>query len=186
MEAFPRSRTGAVNPGIPLMILSFLVIVAFLYWLRVTAVPTESPADQEAENDGGVVNAVPLADFFENDAAYLDQEITLVDAPVTSLLGPHSFWTALGDAFGNPYLVHLSDALRADSVEVTVGVPMTVTGTVRTMSDSVLADWEAAGAFPQGDSDRFQAEFAQRFLEAASLTGAEPEDPAEGDDGSSS
>lgn len=185
MEAFPRSRTGAVNPGVPLMILSFLVVAAFLYWLRVTAEPTEAPTD-DADADAAIVNQVPLAEFFANDSAYLNQEITLVDAPVTSMLGPHSFWTALGDAFGNPYLVHLSEAVRADSVAVTVGVPLTVTGTVRTMSDSVLADWEAAGAFPQGDSDRFQAEFAQRFLEVASVVGAEPQDPAEGDDGASS
>lgn len=185
MEAFPRSRTGAVNPGVPLMILSFLVVAAFLYWLRITAEPTESPADQ-ADDEPGVVNEVPLAEFFADDGAYLGQEITLVQVPVTSLLGPHSFWTALGDAFGNPYLVHLSDAARADSVDLTVGVPLTVTGAVRQMSDSVLADWEAAGAFPQGESERFQAEFAERFLEAASLMEAEAEGPAEGGAGPSS
>ena len=184
MEAFPKSRAGAVSPGVPLMILSFLVIAGFLYWLSITAEPTESPADAPAD-EAELGNLVPLAEFFANTSAYMGQEITLVEVPVTSTLGPHAFWTALGEAFGNPYLIHLSDAVRADSVTVTVGVPVTITGNVQAMSDSILADWEDAGAFPQ-DSDRFQAEFAESFLEVMSLTEADSADPADQGAGSSS
>lgn len=184
MEAHSKSRAGAVNPGVPLMMLSFLVVAGFLWWLSRTAEPTESPADAPAAEDEAV-NQVPLADFFANTSAYMGQEVTLTEIAVTSLLGPHAFWTALGEAFGNPYLVHLSEAVRADSVVVTPGVPVTVTGTVHAMSDSILADWDEAGAFPQ-ESDRFQAEFAQSFLEVASVTEVASADPAQGADGPSS
>ncbi len=184
MEAHSKSRAGAVNPGMPLMVLSFLVVAGFLWWLSRTAEPTESPADApDAEMETGI--GVPLAEFFADASAYMGQEITLTEVPVTSLLGPHAFWTALGEAFGNPYLVHLSDAVRADSVEVTPGVPVTITGTVHAMSDSILGDWEAAGAFPQ-ESDRFQAEFAESFLEVATVVQVDSEDPAEGADAPSS
>lgn len=171
MAKFLKSRVGAARLGTPLMLLCFLAMGGFLYWLSVTAEPTEVVVEEGvAEELGG--NVVAFADFSAGTDTYLGQEITLQRIAVTSLLGPHGVWTNLEDAQATPYLLHFSESALADSVEMASGGLLSVTGTVMAMSDSVLDAWEAAGAFPQ-ESDRFQAGFAEDFLEVTSV--ADPE-----------
>lgn len=166
----PRAQAGAVNPGVPLMLLSFLAIAGFLYWLSVSAVPTEVAVVEPEEPIG---NEVAMTTFSAGTASYIGREVTLRGIPVVTLLGAHAFWTQLSDAQNTPYLVHLSDALVADSVAAAAGDAVDVTGTVLAMSDSVLDAWETAGAFTNGETDRFQAEFAENFLEASAVSGVE-------------
>jgi len=164
---FLKSRAGAAKLGTPLMILCFLAIGGFLYWLSITAEPTTTVVAEVADDE--LVNAIAFADFSAATNSYIGQEISLEGIAVTSLLGPHSFWTSLEDAQQTAYLLHFSEAALADSVSVMAGGSVTVTGTVTAMSDSILDAWQAAGAFPQ-DSDRFQAEFAEDFIEVSSVS----------------
>lgn len=175
---FLKSRAGSARLGTPLMILCFLAIGGFLYWLSVTAEPTEIVVEEVADTE--LVNAIAFADFSTATDSYIGQEISLEGVAVTSLLGPHSFWTSLEDAQQTAYLLHLSEAALADSVSVMAGASVTVTGMVTAMSDSILDAWQAAGAFPQ-DSDRFQAEFAEDFIEISSVSvdGAESGEESE-------
>lgn len=161
-----KSRVGAANLGTPLMILSFGVIAGFVYWLSVTAEPTQVVIQEptEAPADG----TLSMSEFSTDPTQHIDTEVTLQDVPVTSLLGPHSFWTSLSDANDTPYLVHLSPDLTAAGTSVTAGSTLDIRGTVLAMSDSILDAWEAAGAFP-GGADRIQAEFAENFIEAAEV-----------------
>lgn len=168
MVTLLNSRSGAVRPGTLLMLLSFLVVGGFLYWLSVTAEPTEVVVEEP--EDDVVVNEVAFADFSSGPPAYVGQELTLRSVAVTSLLRPHAFWTNLADQQQTAYLLHLSDALLADSVSVDLGMIVDVTGTVVQMSDSILDAWEAAGAFPN-DIDRLTAEFAETFIEVTVLGG---------------
>ena len=41
MATLLKSRAGSANLGTPLMITSFVVVAGFLFWLSVTAKPTE-------------------------------------------------------------------------------------------------------------------------------------------------
>lgn len=166
MVTLLKSRSGAVRPGTLLMLLSFLVVGGFLYWLAVTAEPTEVVVDEP--EDDVMVNEVAFADFSGGPPAYVGQELTLRGVAVTSLLRPHAFWTSLADGQQTAYLLHFSDALLADSVSVTEGMMVDVTGTVTEMSDSILDAWEAAGAFPN-EIDRTLAEFAETFIEVTVL-----------------
>ena len=45
------SRRGASNLGVPLMLLTFLLIGGFMYWLYVTAEPTEPIVVEEVEEE---------------------------------------------------------------------------------------------------------------------------------------
>lgn len=173
----PRAQAGAVNPGVLLMLLSFLTVAGFLYWLSVKAVPTEVTVEEP--EDDSMTNEVALAEFSAATAEYVGREIALREIPVTTLLGAHAFWTNLADAQKTPYLVHLSNALVADSVTVVAGTTVHVMGTVVAMTDSVLDAWEVAGAFTNGETDRFQAEFAENFLEISSVADAEPAEAAD-------
>jgi len=181
MVAFPNSRAGAVKPGVPLMIVSVLAVAGFLYWLSITAVPTEEMVVEADESDAAA-NQVTLRAFSDDIDGFVGQEITLADLQVTSLLGPHAFWTSLADTLRTAYLVHLDAMLIADSVGVASGTMVTVTGMVEMMSDSVLADWEAAGAFPT-ETDRFVAEsgFHPHFLEVSAIEQPEAEEPGPGE-----
>ena len=168
MGTFVKSRAGSVRLGTMLMILCFVGIGGFMYWLSVTAEPTEVVV---VEPEEAVLNAVPFEDFSAGTATYIGQAITLQGITVTSLLGPHAFWTGLADAQSTPYLLHFSEMLVADSTSVTQGGTVDVTGMVTAMSDSVLDAWQAAGAFPQ-EIDRTLAEFSENFVEVTSIEGA--------------
>ncbi len=170
MVTLLKSRSGAVRQGTLLMLLSFLVVGGFLYWLSVTAEPTEVVVEEP--EDDGMVNEVAFADFSSGPPGYVGQELTLRSITVSSLLRPHAFWTSLMDQQQTAYLLHFSDALVADSVSVTEGMMVDVMGTVMTMSDSILDAWEAAGAFPN-EVDRVLAEFAETFIEVTVLGGDE-------------
>ena len=168
MGTFVKSRAGSVRLGTMLMILCFVTIGGFMYWLSITAEPTEVVVVEPEEE---VLNAVPFDDFSAGTASYVGQEITLQGITVTTLLGQHAFWTELTDLQNTAYLLHFSEALVTDSTSVTAGTTVDVTGMVTAMSDSILDAWQAAGAFPQ-DIDRTLAEFAENFVEVTSIEGA--------------
>ena len=172
MGTFVKSRAGSVKLGTMLMILCFVVIGGFMYWLSITAEPTEVVVVEPEEE---VANAVPFVDFSAGPATYVGQEVTLQGVTVVTRLGEHAFWTSLDDApqntQGTPYLFHFSEMLIADSTSVTEGTMVDVTGMVTAMSDSILDAWQAAGAFTQ-DVDRSMAQFAENFVEITSIEGA--------------
>lgn len=162
MARTSNARAGASNLGTPLMLVSFAVIAGFMIWLRSNAEPTAVVVTEPENVTSGSV--VSMAAFSGDTKSFLDREIELRDIPVASALGPHSFWTTLADANDTPYLVHLSSELAAAGTAANAGSLVDIVGTVTTMSDSILGEWEAAGAFP-GPADRIQAEFAEDFLE---------------------
>ncbi|MXV96504.1 MAG: hypothetical protein F4Y07_11205 [Gemmatimonadetes bacterium] len=151
------------------MILCFLAIGGFLYWLSVTAEPTEVVVEEEPEEDVAV-NVVAFADFSAGTSSYIGEEITLEGISVSSLLGPQGAWTSLEN--GTPYLLRFMESALADSVEIVSGGSISVTGSVVAMSDSILDAWEAVGGFPQA-GDRMQAEFALDFIEVTSVSDAQ-------------
>ncbi|NNF28992.1 MAG: hypothetical protein HKN73_17335 [Gemmatimonadetes bacterium] len=169
-----KSRAGSANLGTPLMLLSFGVIAGFLYWLSATAEPTLVVIDEPEDVQSGDV--VSITAFSTDPTQFLDTEIGLRNVPVVTGLGPHAFWTSLRDANETAYLMHLGDDLVASGAAFNAGALVDVRGTVMVMSDSVLDAWQAAGAFAQ-ETDRFQAEFADNFLELTMLeeTMAAPE-----------
>ena len=161
-----KSRAGSANLGTPLMLLSFGVIAGFIYWLSANAEPTVVVVDEPEEVEAGDV--VSMAAFSAGPAQFLDTELGLQNVPVVTGLGPHAFWTSLQDANETAYLLHLGDDLVASGATFAAGALVDVRGTVVAMSDSILDAWQAAGAFEQ-DTDRFQAEFAENFLELTML-----------------
>ena len=177
-----KSRAGAAKLGAPLMVLSFLLVAGFMYWLSVTAEPTEVVVE---EPEAALVNVVSFDVFSAGPAEYVGEVVSLEDIFVEALLGHHSFWTNLTDANGTAYLLHLSDSLVADSlVSVSDGMVVTVTGTVTTMSDSILDAWDAAGAF-RVEVDRSLAEFAENFIEVNLIQLPDPSEPGEADESGS-
>ena len=180
METFLKSRAGAVKMGTPLMILCFFTVAGFLYWLSITAEPTEVVIEEPEEV---VENEVAFADFSAGPAGYIGQEIMLRAVSMESLLGPHAFWTNLSDEQRTPYLLHLSEGLLADSMSVMDGDTVDVNGMVVAMSDSVLNAWAAAGAFPN-EIDRTLAEFAENFIEVLSIDGVEASEASESSESS--
>ena len=172
METFLKSRAGAVRLATLLMILCFLGVTGFLYWLSITAEPTEIVIEEpEAE----MVNEVAFAAFSAGTDAFVGQEISIRAVSVTSLLEPHAFWTYLADG-QTPYLLHLSEALLADSVTVSTGAAYDVTGMVTVMTVDILDAWEAAGAFPLA-VNRSLAEFAENFIEVTAIAESESSEP---------
>ncbi len=176
------SRRGAANLGMPLMIMAFLAMIGFLYWLnlqskaheaeREAAIEEQMRADS-AEADLGAITISP--DAIQMDASpYEGQVVKLENVPVASGLGHQGFWLEMPNK--NPFLVSLTEAVKAEGVTVTAGQHATVVGTVRAMADSVLNAWTTAGSI--GEGDRLAAEFATYYIDATRVkvvgTGANP------------
>lgn len=178
-----RSRAGAARLGAPLMVLSFLMVAGFIYWLSVTAEPTEvvAPAPETT-----LANVVAIEEFSAGPDGFVGRVVSFENVGVTGRNGNHAFFITLADANSNGYLLHLSDSLVADTtVAIATGMTLSVTGTVVATSDSVLDAWEAAGAFAN-PSERLLAEstYYLNFLEVTLIEMPEEDadEPGGGDE----
>jgi hypothetical protein len=171
-------KGGAEKYGLPMMVLTFVLIAGFLYWLNVTAQPTEVEVVEVGATETGLTT-VTLEVFRAGPEVYDGQEIRITETRIASLLGEQAFWAGPDD---NPFLVKISQELLEQGVSLEPGSIVTVIGTVTMMSDSVLSAWDEAGAF-QSEGDRIVAEFAERFVEIRAVEGYGVE--AEGDGTSS-
>lgn len=160
------SRRGAANLGVPLMIVAFIVIGGFLYWLNMQAAEeraaeiAEASVEESAETGGGTL--VAATDLQMDPTPFEGQEIRLEGLAVASGLGTQGFWLELPNR--NPFLVSMSEAVKAEGVTVVPGQVAQVVGTIYAMSDSVLDAWSMGGSI--GEGDRLAAEFATHYLEA--------------------
>jgi hypothetical protein len=179
MAKFGSRRGFADKLSLPLMILAFLVVVGFLYWLNVTAEPTEvAIVEEEDPRESSASAILSVADFLTDAGQYQDQVVEVTNARVASRLGPQAFWIGPDDA---PFLVKMGVDLVDAGTEITPEDMVTLVGTVHTMTDSTHAAWDVLGAFPE-DGDRIVAEFAigSPFLEVTVIEGP---GGAEGDAG---
>ncbi len=165
------SRRGAANLGMPLMIVAFIVIGGFLYWLNLQAeaerasdIAEEAAAEEVAETlAGGTL--VAGQDIQMDPSPYEGQEIRLEGMPVASGLGTQGFWIEMPNR--NPFLISLSEGVKAEGIAIVPGQSASVVGTLYAMSDSALNAWTSAGAI--GEGDRLAAEFATHYLEATAV-----------------
>lgn len=166
-----RSRLGAANLSIPLMLLTFLVIGGFLWWLNMSAETAsvtlrEEPDDstpQAATGAGGV--AVTEEDLRTTPDRFVGQ-VVRITLPVAMAVGSQAFFLDVTDA---PFLVKLSDALLQQGQAVPQG-QVTVTGPMMVMTDSIRQDWLSRGIVPA--SDEILVEFATHFIEARAVAAA--------------
>ncbi len=165
MTTFGSRRGFAEHLSLPLMIAALLLLVGFLYWLNITAQPTEVVQVEEGPDRGPGVSAIlDIDDFLVDAQRFEGQTVEVTGAQVTSRLGDQAFWIGPED---RPFLVKLASPAIEAGVSVASGQSMNLVGTVLMMTDSALVAWGDAGAFPT-EGDRIVAEFAvgSPFLEA--------------------
>lgn len=151
-----------------LMIVAVLSVGGFLYWLNVTAQPTQSEVvegSDEAEEEAAFAGAlsVSLGEFTQNPKEWVGQRVRLDEISVASPLGPEAFWTTLSNQ--QPYLIRLDTAVVRRGFEVSGGDSASVGGLVHPMTDSVLDAWMADSVIVN-QGQRAEAQFATTFLEA--------------------
>lgn len=162
------SRRGAVDMGVPLMIVAFAVIGGFLYWLSGQAAAERELAiveDTVPTDEFSSVRTVAGEEIQMDPSPFEGQEIRLQNFEVQSTLGTQGFW--LGMPNGNPFLVSMSAEVMAEGLAVGAGNVASVVGTVYAMSDSTLTVWTEAGTIEDGD--RIVAEFATHYMEAVDV-----------------
>ena len=137
MAKFGSRRGFADKLSLPLMILAFLVVIGFLYWLNVTAEPTQVAIVEEDDPRESTASAIlDIADFLTDAGQYQGQVVEVTSARVASRLGPQAFWIGPDDA---PFLVKMGSDLVTEGAEVALEDVVTLVGTVYTMSDSTHA-----------------------------------------------
>lgn len=165
------SRTGAANVAAILAILAFIAMGGLIYWLEITAVPTqrEVPVAEEEEEEPILdVPVVTVESIREEPSGYVDLEMAIRNETVNSFLGERGVWIGPSD---NPFLVMADSATWAAAPELAAEDRVHVRGELRAMSDSVLDVWEEQGAIA-GEGDRAVASFAEYFLEANEISEA--------------
>jgi len=171
-------KSGAFN--LPLMILSFVAIVGFLYWLSIASEPTElAVAEENGEAELGAYRGVSLVELGDGPEAFLDERVRLPNVRVTEIMGTHLFWFDLPreEDEVHPYLVRVDRTRVADDLQVLPEDVITLTGTVRAMSDSVVTAWEELGVFTdQGQRGRVEAESTFIDLDQVEIHTDEPQD----------
>jgi hypothetical protein len=162
------SRRGAVDLGAILMVAAFVVIGVFIYWLQQQAatelavrVVEDTAAAQPTDTATIDARTITPAEIQAGAGAYTGQVVRLPNVGVASGLGRQGIWL---DLPSGPFLVSLAPSMIADSTSFSVGTVVTVTGTVRAMSDSAATAWFNAGTI--GEGDRLAATFASHFIEA--------------------
>lgn len=176
------SRRSAVDLGLPLMVVAFVVIGGFMYWLmgesrlqdelRLVEETAAATAD-----DFGTASTVSGIDLQTDPAQFEGQNIRVTGLLVKSLLGSQGFWLGLPNQ--NPFLVSMSEQVMAEGLTLTLEQPASVIGILHTMSDSARTAWTAAGTIGEGDA--LVAEFALHYLEADQIVVASGADGS--DDG---
>lgn len=161
------SRRGFADKlSLPLMLVSFIIVGGFLYWLNVTAEPTEVAIVEDTSDEGPGASAIlTQEDFLANPEGQLDYLVEVTGARVASRLGAQAFWIGPDD---RPYLVKMGPEVVQAGTPVLVESVVKITGVVHMMSDSVLASWDTLGVFGN-EGDRIVAEFATSFLEARAV-----------------
>jgi len=161
------SRRGFTDKlSLPLMIVSFLIVGGFLYWLNITAEPTEVAIEEDVESEGPRASAIlALDDFLANPEGQIDAVVEVTGARIASRLGTQAFWIGPDD---RPYLVKMGAELVEAGTEILVESTVNITGSVFMMSDSVLNSWDELGMFAN-EGDRIVAEFATSFIEAVAI-----------------
>jgi hypothetical protein len=166
--AHKASRRGAVDLGMPLMILAFIAMGGFLYWLFAQAATQKAKEDVQLQQaEAAKANSYPDAKALSgtelqvDPAPFVGQLVKLAAMPVASALGQQGFWLELPNK--NPFLVSLDDSLKAD-VKASSGQKVMTVGTILPMSDSVLDAWTKSGSI--GEGDKLAAEFATHYLQA--------------------
>jgi len=165
------SRRGQTNLGLPLMILTFIVMGGFMYWLYVTAEPTQS-AVVEVEDDGASEVAgtssgtlVPVDSLKTSPEAYEGQLIRVEGVEVAQEMGGRTYYVDLPETVALPassFLVRLDDDLAAAGTSAAMGTALTMVGTLSVMNDSTVSEWEESGSI--GEVDRMLAEVATHYL----------------------
>lgn len=171
--AHSTARRGVSSLGIPLMLLSFVLIGGFLYWLSASSEPTEPPeiVEDTTEADAGSGTAVEPGQFAMAPGEYVGQVVRLADVEATSQVGDEAFFVNLTPQ--QPFLVRLDSTLVARGMAIPSG-QVTVTGMVHEMTDSIVGSWVADGVV--NESDRPVVEFATHFILAERIdASAEPE-----------
>ena len=160
------SRRGAVDLGTVLMIAAFAIFGGFLYWLAGQA-QAERALDLVEDTTSSIVDrfsdAIPISasDIMLDASPYAGQVVRLEPQTVLSLLGQQGFFL---DFPAGPFLVSLSDELRAANLGVVYQSTVRVTGRVTPMTEEIAAGWHEAGRISEGEA--FAATVAPFFIAA--------------------
>ena len=173
MATFGSRRGFSDKLSLPLMVLAFLFVGGFLYWLSVTAEPTEVViVEEEVDESSGASAILDVIEFIDGAGQFAGQVVEVNGAQIVNRLGEQAFWIGTAD---RPFLVKMSPALLETGPSILVEQVVTVVGEVHILTDSVLTAWDSLGTFPT-ETDRFLAEFSldSPFLEASSVEAQAP------------
>jgi len=170
-----RSRMGAANLSLPLMIVTFVMIAGFLWWLNKSAESASVVIDEQTTSvegpssaTGGAVTRVTEEQLRLDPQAFEGQVLEVTD-DVAMGLGSQAFFL---DFLESPFLVILNEELVQQGQAVPAG-SVTVTGPLMVMNDSIIENWMGRGLVPA--NDRILLEFSTHFIEARSVSS--PEQP---------
>ena len=167
------SRRGASNLGIPLMIVAFALMGGLVYWLSITAEPTEVVVVEEESPEDTFMGTELEAAVLESPqiTGYEGLMVRVADVPFAQAVGTAQFFVNLPQ--GSPFLIRMSDRMLADStMSMPTGGILTITGTLLALTDTIRDEWQAQGTVD--DASRPLVDFAAHYILANEITTGAP------------
>jgi len=164
-------KEGSGIPSWVVAVVAILGVVGFLWWISSAAQPrdlvaiTEDDDTTAAASSGMTGEVVGLDQIVSNASGLVGRDIIIEDVSVAAAMGQRAFWIDLPNQ--QPFLI----SMGGEVVPVQSGDVVDVAGRMHVMSDSVIAAWTSSGAITQGQEA--EAQFAQTFLEAATVRAAQ-------------
>jgi hypothetical protein len=158
-------NSGALN--LPLMIVAFLAMGAFLFWLNVTSEPTAFAIAEEGPEavEQTPARLVQLAEVQGNPEGLVGERLRLRNVEVVLLVGSGAFMIEEEAGSGSPFLVRIDPTAISEQPTILPSDRVTIAGRIKAMSDSVITSWEEQGVFT-AEGQRSLAAFAMHFLQA--------------------
>ncbi len=166
------SRRGAANLAMPLMVISFALMAAFLWWLNGQAEMSAMSAVEPASADtmpAIAATAVTPDELLNVPQQFEGQLVAVSDLDVADVVGTQAFFLDLPQS---PFLVKLDSTLVSQGETAPMG-RVSVVGTMLAMNDSIVNDWITSGAIAA--VDQLIVEFATHFIEAVRVSVQEPQ-----------
>jgi len=167
------SRKGAAPAGMVLMLVAFVVMAGFMYWLAVTAEPSNiqiEPTDEEAEAAAPELLRITTDSFAIDPAVFVGQHVRLINLQSTNLLSGQVFTVGIDSI---DYVVQMGEGPTSEGIVIFPGDMLHLNGQVQRMDQAMADSLAASGAI--GDGQQEAVMINPTFIVASDIEILDPE-----------
>jgi len=146
-------RKGAAPAGTILMLVAFAAMAGFIYWLSISAEPTDiqiQPAEEVEQRESELLR-ITTDSFAVDPSMFVGQRVRLINLQSTNLISGEIFTVGL-DALGD-YVIRMGEGPVSEGLVIFPGDNLHLNGTVRAMDQAEADSLVASGGIGEGQQE---------------------------------